>query len=74
MSQHLIKEVQQLRHEVRMLKEGPADWNRDTGVEVDNLTSQVENNRIAIVKISEMFKDVIGKMEILTAEVYRKRS
>lgn len=59
MSQHLIKEVQQLKYEVRMLKE-------------DN-HNQVEKNRIAIVKIAEMLEDVIGKMEILTSEVYRKR-
>tara|TARA_R110000851_G_scaffold320050_1_gene484727 strand:- start:660 stop:839 length:180 start_codon:yes stop_codon:yes gene_type:complete len=57
MSQHLIKEVQQLKYEVRMLKE-------------DN-HNQVEKNRIAIVKIAEMLEDVIGKMEILAARLPR---
>jgi hypothetical protein len=71
MSQHLIKEVQQLKHEVRMLKEGPE--HRDMGVNVDDLMTQVEKNRIALVKIAEMLEDVIDKVELLRAEVYSKR-
>tara|TARA_R110000765_G_C18545872_1_gene561599 strand:- start:158 stop:346 length:189 start_codon:yes stop_codon:yes gene_type:complete len=50
MSQHLIKEVQQLKHEVRMLKEGPE--HRDMGVEVDDLLEWVKglDSRLEVIE------------------------
>ena len=41
MSQHLIKELHQLKHEVKMLKEGPGV--RDTGVEIDDIKIRLEH-------------------------------
>tara|TARA_R110002167_G_scaffold32387_1_gene105188 strand:- start:292 stop:504 length:213 start_codon:yes stop_codon:yes gene_type:complete len=40
MSQHLIKEVQLLKHEVKMLKEGPGV--RDAGVEIDDIKIRLD--------------------------------
>ena len=50
MSQHLIKEVQQLKHEVKMLKEGPEE--RDMGVDVDDLLEWVKglDSRLEVIE------------------------